>query len=171
MPHASKLTLPKTMAAVVCHAPDDYRPEEVRLPTPGAGQALLRVYGVGICAGDLFHKDCTIVGSIAACHTFQPTIAWLANGVIDVEPLVCDAVPWTRSRKLSSASPRGMSRRKQAKLTFLRDQKFRMSGYQPNDFGKLGICLVGGTHHARLRPGHATSPTLRRNDGGLRGEE
>ncbi len=87
------LTLPKTMAAIVCHAPEDYRLQEVRLPTPGAGQALLRVYGAGICAGDPFHKDWTIVGGFAACHTLPPTIAWLANGLIEADPMVSDTVP------------------------------------------------------------------------------
>ncbi len=81
------------MAAIVCPAPEDYRLEEARLPRPGVGDALLRIYGVGICASDLFHKDWTVISSFAACHTFQPTIAWLTNGVIDVDPLVSDAVP------------------------------------------------------------------------------
>ncbi len=48
---------------------------------------------ISISPYDLFHKDWTIIGSFAACHTFQPAIAWLANGVIDVEPLVSDTVP------------------------------------------------------------------------------
>ena len=43
MPHASKLTISKTMAAVVCHGPEDYRLEEVPVPTPGPGEVLLRV--------------------------------------------------------------------------------------------------------------------------------
>ena len=48
---------------------------------------------VSISPYDLFHKDWTIIGSFAACHTFQPAIAWLANGVVDVELLVSDTVP------------------------------------------------------------------------------
>ncbi len=46
-------TLPKTMAAVVCHGPEDYRLEECPRPTPGPGEVLLRVESVGICASDL----------------------------------------------------------------------------------------------------------------------
>ena len=107
MPHTSKLTIPKTMAAVVCHTPEDYRPEEVRPPTLGTGEALLRVNGLGICAGDRFHKDCTVIDSIAACHTFQPTIAWLANGVIDVELLVSDTVPMASFEKAFHRFARG----------------------------------------------------------------
>src|SRR5918911_453823 len=43
----------ETMQAVVCHGPRDYRMEEVPRPTPGPGQALVRVEAVGICASDL----------------------------------------------------------------------------------------------------------------------
>ena len=45
--------LPETMRAVVCHGPEDYRLEECRVPTTGAGEVLLRVKSVGICASDL----------------------------------------------------------------------------------------------------------------------
>jgi threonine dehydrogenase-like Zn-dependent dehydrogenase len=43
----------ETMQAVVCHGPRDYRLEEVPRPTPGKGEALVRVEAVGICASDL----------------------------------------------------------------------------------------------------------------------
>src|SRR5919206_1500113 len=45
--------LPSTMRAVVCHGPEDYRLEEVAVPRPGPGQALVRVEATGICASDL----------------------------------------------------------------------------------------------------------------------
>ncbi len=45
--------VPATMQAVVCHGPRDYRLEEVAVPTPGPGEALVRVEAVGICASDL----------------------------------------------------------------------------------------------------------------------
>jgi len=41
------------MQAVVCHGPRDYRLEEVPVPEPGPGEALVRVEAVGICASDL----------------------------------------------------------------------------------------------------------------------
>lgn len=45
--------LPKSMPAVVCHGPEDYRLEEWDVPTPGPGEVLVRVKSVGICASDL----------------------------------------------------------------------------------------------------------------------
>nr|WP_280386412.1 erythritol/L-threitol dehyrogenase [Nocardia wallacei] len=41
------------MQAVICHGPGDYRLEEVPVPVPGPGEALVRVEAVGICASDL----------------------------------------------------------------------------------------------------------------------
>jgi len=45
--------IPKTMQAVVCYAPGDYRLEEVAVPTPGPGEFLTRVELVGICMSDV----------------------------------------------------------------------------------------------------------------------
>jgi len=42
---------------------------------------------------DLFQHDWTVIGSFALCYTFQPAIAWLANGVVDVNPLISHSVP------------------------------------------------------------------------------
>jgi len=42
-----------TMPAVICHGPKDYRLEERPVPRLGAGQALVKVEAVGICASDL----------------------------------------------------------------------------------------------------------------------
>ena len=41
---------------------------------------------------DVFKNDWTIIGSFALCYTFEPAIAWLAHGVVDVGPLVSDTV-------------------------------------------------------------------------------
>jgi erythritol/L-threitol dehydrogenase len=43
----------ESMRAVICHGPKDYRIEEVPVPEPGPGQALVKVEAVGICASDL----------------------------------------------------------------------------------------------------------------------
>jgi threonine dehydrogenase-like Zn-dependent dehydrogenase len=45
--------LPKTMQAVVCHGPHDYRLEEWVVPQPAPGEVVIRVKSVGICASDL----------------------------------------------------------------------------------------------------------------------
>ena len=42
---------------------------------------------------DIFHHDWQIIGSFALCYTFQPAIAWLTNGVVDVAPLISHNVP------------------------------------------------------------------------------
>jgi 2-desacetyl-2-hydroxyethyl bacteriochlorophyllide A dehydrogenase len=42
---------------------------------------------------DIFHKDWTIIGSFAVCYTFEQSIAWIANGVVDVKPLISDTLP------------------------------------------------------------------------------
>ena len=45
--------IPATMPAVICHGPENYVLEEVAVPTPGPGEALVKVEAVGICASDL----------------------------------------------------------------------------------------------------------------------
>jgi len=45
--------IPKTMKAIVCYAPKDYRLEEVPVPTPGTNEILAEVELVGICASDV----------------------------------------------------------------------------------------------------------------------
>lgn len=51
---ATKTTsIPKTMQAVMCHGPEDYRLEERPVPTPGPGEVLIRVLSTGICASDI----------------------------------------------------------------------------------------------------------------------
>jgi threonine dehydrogenase-like Zn-dependent dehydrogenase len=45
--------IPDTMQAVICHGPEDYRLEEIPVPRPGKGQALVRVVAGGISASDL----------------------------------------------------------------------------------------------------------------------
>jgi erythritol/L-threitol dehydrogenase len=44
----------QTMQAVVIHGREDYRLEQIPIPTPGPGEALVKVQAVGICASD--HK-------------------------------------------------------------------------------------------------------------------
>jgi 2-desacetyl-2-hydroxyethyl bacteriochlorophyllide A dehydrogenase len=44
---------------------------------------------------EIFSREWTIIGSFALCYTFQPAIAWLANRVVDVTPLVSHTLPLT----------------------------------------------------------------------------
>ncbi len=43
----------KTMQAVMCRGPEDYRLEERPVPEPGPGEVVIRVESVGICASDI----------------------------------------------------------------------------------------------------------------------
>ncbi len=45
--------LPKTMKAIMCHGPEDYRLEEVPVPEAGPGEIVARILGAGICASDI----------------------------------------------------------------------------------------------------------------------
>lgn len=53
MRYESNIPLPKTMQAVVCHGPEDYRLEEWEVPEPGPEEVVIRVQSAGICASDL----------------------------------------------------------------------------------------------------------------------
>jgi len=45
--------IPKTMQAVICHGPENYQLEQVPVPKPASGEALVQVEATGICASDL----------------------------------------------------------------------------------------------------------------------
>ena len=47
------IELPKTMPAVVCHGPYDYRLEEVPVPEAGPGEVVIHVQACGVCASDM----------------------------------------------------------------------------------------------------------------------
>jgi len=49
---APHVDLPKTMRSVICYGPEDYRLEEIAVPTVSPGEVLVRILGAGICAGD-----------------------------------------------------------------------------------------------------------------------
>lgn len=53
MPYEAHQPLPRTMQAVVCYGPEDYRLEEREVPQPGPEEVVIRVQSVGICASDL----------------------------------------------------------------------------------------------------------------------
>ena len=49
----SKLGVPDRMRAVVAYAPEDFRLEEVEVPTPGLEELLVKVEACGICGSDV----------------------------------------------------------------------------------------------------------------------
>lgn len=49
---------------------------------------------------DIFRNDWIIIGSFALCYTFQRAISWLANGTINVLPLVSHTAPLADFPKL-----------------------------------------------------------------------
>lgn len=53
MNYQTSAPLPKTMQAVVCYEPEDYRLQEWATPEPAPGEVVIRVKSVGICASDL----------------------------------------------------------------------------------------------------------------------
>lgn len=85
-------SLPRTMKAVVCYGPEDYRLEEVPTPNPEPGEVVIKVDAAGICASDvkcytgaaMFWGDANRVGycqaPIIAGHEFIGTVVALGEG-------------------------------------------------------------------------------------------
>jgi threonine dehydrogenase-like Zn-dependent dehydrogenase len=76
-----------TMRAVVSHGPGDYRLEELPVPVPGPGEALVRVEAVGICASDLkcYHGAAKFWGD-------QDRPAWAETEVVPGHEFVGEVV-------------------------------------------------------------------------------
>jgi threonine dehydrogenase-like Zn-dependent dehydrogenase len=84
--------IPKTMRAVVCYGPEDYRLEEMATPVAEPGEVVIQVDAAGICASDvkcytgaaMFWGDENRVGwcqaPITAGHEFIGTVAALGEG-------------------------------------------------------------------------------------------
>jgi threonine dehydrogenase-like Zn-dependent dehydrogenase len=83
--------LPRTMRAVVCHRPEEYRLEELPVPRPEPGEVVIRVDACGICASDvkcftgaaLFwgdaHREGYVQAPITAGHEFVGTVVALGE--------------------------------------------------------------------------------------------
>jgi erythritol/L-threitol dehydrogenase len=92
MPTQTATSLPKTMRAVVCCGPEDYRLEEILTPTAGPGEVVVQIDAAGICASDvkcytgapLFWGDAHRTGycqaPITAGHEFIGTVVALGDG-------------------------------------------------------------------------------------------
>ncbi len=87
-----KFNLPKKMRAVVTYGPGDYRLEELPVPSPKAGEVLIKVDHAGVCASDAkcfygakhFWGDETRDGycqpPITAGHEFAGLVVALGDG-------------------------------------------------------------------------------------------
>jgi len=92
MPTATLESLPRTMRAVVCHGPEDYRLEELPTPHAGPGEVVVKIESAGICASDvkcyvgapMFWGDANRQGycqsPITAGHEFIGTVVALGEG-------------------------------------------------------------------------------------------
>ena len=96
--------LPKSMQAVVCHAPYDYRLEELPVPKPNPGEVVIQVQACGICASDikcytgapLFWGDERrqpyVDGPVVAGHEFIGRVVSLGEGAAEKHSLQIDDV-------------------------------------------------------------------------------
>jgi threonine dehydrogenase-like Zn-dependent dehydrogenase len=85
-------SLPSAMRAVRCVGPEDYRLEELPVPTPGPGEVLIKLDACGICASDVkcfvgaprFWGDATHAGYVQAPvtpgHELIGTVVALGEG-------------------------------------------------------------------------------------------
>ena len=92
MPTETLYSLPKTMRAVVCHAPEDYRLEEKAVPEAGPDEVVIRVDAAGICASDVkcftgapmlwgdSHREGYCQAPVTAGHEFIGTVVALGEG-------------------------------------------------------------------------------------------
>ena len=96
--------LPKSMRAVVCHAPYDYRLEELPVPKPDPGEVVIQVQACGICASDikcytgapLFWGDERrqpyVDGPVVAGHEFIGRVVSLGEGAAEKHSLQVDDI-------------------------------------------------------------------------------
>lgn len=92
MSHITLDTLPRTMRAVRCVGPEDYRLEEAPVPTPGPGEVVIKVDACGVCASDvkcfvgapLFwgdaHRPPYVQAPVTAGHELIGTVVALGEG-------------------------------------------------------------------------------------------
>ena len=72
----SATALPERMQAVRCHAPEDYRLEQVPVPEPRLGEVIVQVEACGICASDVkcFYGNPSIWGDATRPRYVQPPV-------------------------------------------------------------------------------------------------
>lgn len=120
---ATREGLPRTMRAVRCIGPEDYRLEELPVPQPGPGEILIKLDACGICASDvkcfvgapMFWGDAHRAGYVQAPvtpgHELIGTVVALGDGAgerhglalgdraISEQIVPCDACRYCRTGK------------------------------------------------------------------------
>lgn len=80
------------MLAAKLYAPNDIRIEEIEKPSPGPGQALLKITEVGVCASDVHWYNEGRIGEtvmrdpLILGHEFAAIVAEVGDGVSNVKP-------------------------------------------------------------------------------------
>ena len=89
----------KSMQAIVCHAPLDYRLEEVPIPHAGPGEIVIKVTACGVCASDikcytgapLFwgdeHRKPYVETPVIAGHEFIGEVVQIGDGAAEKHSL------------------------------------------------------------------------------------
>ena len=106
--------IPETMQAVICHGPENYKLEDVPVPKPGPGEALVKVEATGICASDLkcYHGAAKFWGdanrpawarprSFPATSSSEKLFSWMMSR------LITGASRWATGLSPSRSCPAG----------------------------------------------------------------
>lgn len=86
------MPFPKTMKAAVLHGVHDLRIEKRPTPSPGPGEALIRVQAVGVCGSEIHYYKEGRIGSavvdkpVIPGHEFSGVVAATGQGVEGLEP-------------------------------------------------------------------------------------
>jgi len=112
--------IPETMSAVICHGPENYELETVRVPSPGPGEALIKVEAVGICASDLkcYHgatkfwgdvsvdwsiisddKELNVLGAHLGPYCWPAAIRMIESGVLPMDKIFTHQLPLAEFQK------------------------------------------------------------------------
>jgi erythritol/L-threitol dehydrogenase len=83
--------MPKTMTAIICHGPKDYRVEQIAKPVAGPNELVIRIGACGICASDrkcwsgsgMFWNDPWVKAPVVAGHEFFGYVEELGAGAAE----------------------------------------------------------------------------------------
>jgi threonine dehydrogenase-like Zn-dependent dehydrogenase len=102
--------IPDTMQSAICHGPENYQLEEVAVPRPGPGEALIKVEATGICASDLkcYHdKELDVRGAHLGPNCWPAAIRMLESGRLPMERICTHQLPLADFQKGLDMVPSG----------------------------------------------------------------